>query len=97
MCNDLNCVPMLVEEWLAIRKQAGLKIDSETAKVTWEFGQILDPYRVGPELPDECYQIGRVYFARSPDSDIWVCFQDLPRETRDRLWEKLKSAECFDP
>jgi hypothetical protein len=90
-----------LEEWLAIRKAEGLKIDPDTAEVDWEYGQILDPYRVHPDLPEECQQIGRVYFARSPGSDIWVCFYDLPKKTCDALWEclesKLAAAENWLP
>ncbi len=32
-----------VEQWLTIRKEAGLKIDPETAKVIWDHRQVLDP------------------------------------------------------
>ena len=84
-----------VEQWLVIRKEAGLKIDPETAEVEWVYGQTLDPYGVDPDLPEECRQIGRNYFARSPGSDIWVCFDDLPDATRDALWAKHKSKLAF--
>ena len=50
--------------------------------------EVLDPYGVDPDLPEECQCIGREYFARSPGSDIWVHFHDLPEETRDALWER---------
>jgi hypothetical protein len=79
---------MPVEQWLAIRREAGLKIDAETAEVNWRYAQTLDPYGIYPEPPDECWQVGREYFARSPGSDIWVEFGDLPKATRDALWEK---------
>jgi hypothetical protein len=69
--------------WLAIRKEAGLKIDPETAEVHWGYGQTLDPYGVDPDLPEELQQIGREYFARSPGSDVWVHFGDLPETVRD--------------
>jgi hypothetical protein len=77
-----------LEEWLAIRKEAGLKINAETAEVDWMYALTLDPYGVYPELPEELQQVGREYFARSPGSDIWVEFGDLPKATRDALWEK---------
>lgn len=35
-----------VEQWLAIRKQAGLEIDPVTAEVDWAYGQTLDPYGI---------------------------------------------------
>ncbi len=65
--------PELSEEakkWLAIRREAGQKIDPETAEVTWVHAQVLDPYGLHPELPAVYDQIGREYFARAPDSDI---------------------------
>ena len=60
------------EQWLAVRKEAGLKIDPETAEVDWTYGQTLDPYGVLDEweLPEEFHQVGREYWARSPGSDI---------------------------
>jgi hypothetical protein len=81
--------------WLAIRKEAGLKIDPETAEVEWIYAHTLDPYGVYPELPEECQQVGREYFARSPGSDVWVDFGDLPEATRDALWKKHRSKLAF--
>jgi hypothetical protein len=83
---------LTVDQWLAIRKEAGLTIDPETAEVWWTYAQTLDPYGVYPDLPEECQQIGREYFARSPGNDIWVSFHDLPRETREALWKKHDSV-----
>src|SRR5262249_38080334 len=37
------------EAWLAIRKEAGLKIDPQTAEVDWGYALTLDPYGVYPE------------------------------------------------
>ena len=74
------------------RKEAGLKIDPETAEVMWDYGQTLDPYGVDPDLPEECRQIGRNYFARSPGSEIWVSFYDLPDATLTALWETPRSV-----
>jgi hypothetical protein len=34
---------MPMEQWLAIRKEAGLKIDPETAEVEWTYAYIQDP------------------------------------------------------
>jgi hypothetical protein len=53
-----------VEEWLAARKEEGLKIDPDTAEVDWHYAQTLDPYGVYPDLPEECQCVGRKYFAR---------------------------------
>jgi len=79
---DAGTTPITTEEWLAIRKEAGLKIDPET-------------YGVHPDLPEEYRQIGREYFARSPGSDIWVSFDDLPDAIREALWEKKKRELAF--
>jgi hypothetical protein len=87
--NDLN-----VEEWLQIRKDAALKIDAETAEIFWTYRLTMDPYGVLPELPEKYRQIGREYFARSPESDIWVSFYDLPDDTCNRLWEIDKHKLC---
>lgn len=84
-----------VEQWLAIRKEAGLQIDPETAEVDWWYVQILDPYGVDPDLPEEAQCVGRGYFARSPGSDVWVSFYDLPNKTEKALWKKHKSRLAF--
>jgi hypothetical protein len=83
------------EQWLAIRKEAALKIDPRTAEVFWRYAQTLDPYGVDPDLPKEYRQVGREYFARSPDSDAWVWFGDLPEKVRDALRERPKSKLAF--
>ena len=88
-----------IKKWLKIRKEEGLKIDPDTAEMTSERTQVLDPYCVYRDLPEECQQTGRTYFARSPGSDIWVEFGDLPDETREKLWERDEEkwliSECL--
>jgi hypothetical protein len=84
-----------VKEWLAIRKKEGRKINPETAKVDFIYAQTLDPYGVYPEPPQECWQVGREYFARSPGSDVWLWFGDLPAATAKALWEKHKAKLAF--
>ncbi len=86
---------MTVEQWLAIRKETALKIDPATAEIRWEYGQILDPYGVRSDLPEECYQVGRLYFARCPGSEIWVSFDDLPEATCEALWKKHRAELAF--
>jgi hypothetical protein len=76
---------MAIEEWLGARKEAGLKINPETAEVYWRHGQVLNPYGLDLDLPEEGHCIGRIYFARSPESEIWVEFGDLPDTTRTAL------------
>jgi hypothetical protein len=84
-----------VENLLAERKRAGCEIDPETAEVMWDYAYTLDPYGDDPDLPEEYQQVGRAYFARSPGSNVWVCFGDLPDATRDALWERHKSKLAF--
>ena len=90
-----NNTKMSVEEWLAVRKQAALDIDPDTAEVLWSYEQTLDPYGVMPEIPDELWQVGREYFARSPRSDVWVWFGDLPDPVREALWKKHWKVLAF--
>jgi hypothetical protein len=80
------------EQWLAVRREAALQIDAETAEVFWEHGQVLDPYGLY-DLTDEEFCIGRNYFARSPGSNVWVWFGDLPDVVSDRLWERLRAGD----
>jgi hypothetical protein len=84
-----------LEEWLAIRREVGLTIDPETAEVDCCYKQMLDPYGVYPNLPEECSEVGRVYFARSPESDIWVEFGGLPKATIERLRQRMEDGD-FD-
>jgi len=84
-----------IKNWLAIRKEAGLHIDPETAEVEWIYALTLDPYGIYPELPEEYRQVGREYFARSPGSDVWVEFGDLPEATRAALWKRHSSKLAF--
>ena len=89
------------EKLKAIRREAGLRNDPETAATMWYWAELFDPYRDGLDIPEDCQQIGRTYLARSPDSDIWVCYRDLPAETRDRLraldrQERASPAGIFD-
>jgi hypothetical protein len=83
------------EQWLAVRKDAGLKIDPETAEVFWEYGQVCDRYRLY-DLTAEEDCIGRNYFARPPGTDVWVSFDDLPAAVRDRLWARMRAGEFDD-
>jgi hypothetical protein len=82
------------EQWLALRKDAALRIDPETAEVYWGHGQICDPYGV-EDLSEEYQCIGRNYFARSPGIDVWVSFDDLPEVVCDRLWQRIDAGD-FD-
>jgi len=83
--------------WLEGRKEAGRKIDPNSAdvEVTFWWAQVFDPYGV-QDLPPEYECVGRSYFARSPDSGGWVSFYDLPKQTTDELWRKIRSGEVVD-
>ena len=84
---------MTVEQYLTTRKETALQIDPETAEFSWGWGRIMDLYGVDPDLPEEYDCVGRVYFARSPGSDVWVSFYDLPEGTVERLWERIGTGE----
>jgi hypothetical protein len=85
---DARMVSIRAEIWQALLEIAGCQIDPENAEVHWRFGQVVDPYGVYPDLPPECDCVGRLYFARSPGSRIWVEYGDLPEATRKALWQK---------
>jgi hypothetical protein len=86
---------MRKEQWLAVRREAGFKIDPETAEVFWEHGQVGDPYGLC-DPTDEGYCVGRNYFARSPGSDLWISFHDLPAVVCDRLWARMRAGDFDD-
>src|SRR5438270_7047268 len=86
---------MTTEELLAIRKEARLKIDPKSAEVCWRYAQVIDPYGIFPNVPEEADCIGRSYFARAPDSEVWVEFGDLPEATQNALWRKHKARLAF--
>jgi hypothetical protein len=83
------------KQWLSARKEQALKIDPERVEVFWEHGQVLDPYGLY-HLADEEKCIGRNYFTRSPGSDVWVSFDDLPKTVRDRLWARISAGDFDD-
>jgi hypothetical protein len=83
---DLPTVKVTMEYLNALRKAVGLTIDPANAEVEWTYA---------PDLPEEYVQVGREYFARSPGSDVWVNFYDLPEATRDALWKKHRPKLAF--
>jgi hypothetical protein len=84
-----------IEQYYAIRKAEGLKIDPATAEVCWSFEYSLDPYRIHPDLPEEFRCAGRERFARNPGSEIWVHFGDLPVATMEALWSHPNAKPSF--
>jgi hypothetical protein len=73
------------------RRAAGLLIDPSTAEIYWEYAYFFDVYGDGLPLLPQLDQVGREYFARAPDSDIWVSFRDLPDATRDAIRERFRA------
>jgi hypothetical protein len=92
---DVPTVEVTKKYLNVLRKAVGLHIDPETAEVEWIYAQTLDPYGDDPDLPAEYQQVGREYFARSPGSDVWILFDDLPEATHSKLWEKHKHKLAF--
>ena len=84
-----------VDQWLKIRKDAGLRIDPETAEVAWWYALTLDPYGIHPDFPEESDCVSRERFARSPGSDIWVSFDDLPKEVVAKIRKRHRSKLAF--
>jgi hypothetical protein len=78
-------VSIRAEIWRALLKIAGRQIGPENAEIHWRFGQVVDPYRLHPDVPAECDCVGRCYFARAPGSRVWIEFADLPAATRRAL------------
>lgn len=78
------------EEWMALRLAEAELIDPATAEWDWRWGQIIDPYGDISDFPKEWECVGRIYFARRPGSDIWVCFWDLPSEVSDALHDRRR-------
>jgi hypothetical protein len=90
MAREIAMTDNELEQWLAGRKKAGGAIDVATCEITWRHGQVLDPYGVRELTPEE-YQIGRLVFVRSPESDGWVSLYDLPKESAHALWQRIDS------
>jgi hypothetical protein len=86
-----------VRRWLAIRKEEALRIDPETAEIGSWPTRMFDPYCVLDEweLPEQFDLIGRVDFARAPGSNVWVAFEDLPEDTREKLWDRHSRKLAF--
>lgn len=82
----------------AVIEEAALKIDPETAEVSWCQGPYFDPYNFFND--DEEWQdlFEWTYWARSPGSEVWVEFCDLPEVTRDALQQKWNiEGSGFEP
>jgi hypothetical protein len=82
--------------WVASRKAAAATIDIQTCDLWWKHTQILDPYglfEAEGTFTDEEDQIGRVFFARSPESDGPVCEYDLSPAQREAMWARVDRGD----
>jgi len=84
---------MTDEQWLAIRREAALQVDPETAEVTSRYADLADPYGLHPDRPAEC--IGKVCFVRPSGCDVWVYDGDLPPATWSALLKKMEERQAF--
>ena len=77
-----------IEAWLAIRKEEGSRIDPKTAEFFWDYGPDEDPYGVRDrwELPEKFSRSGHQHWARNPGSDIYVHFNHVPDDVREKIW-----------
>jgi hypothetical protein len=68
-----------IKEFRERRREAGLKIDPETAEICMAWVEASDPYDIDPLLARELRRCPiKTWFVRSPGSDIWVEEEDLP-------------------
>jgi hypothetical protein len=95
MSRDEPTVTITYRHFCELLKIAGQQIDPATAEVEWSYALTLDPYGVWENMPEEYRQVGREYFVRAPESSVWVSFHDLPKVTRDALWNKYSSKLAF--
>src|SRR6516165_295370 len=89
-----DTVTIRTELFHALLQAAGREINPETAEVEWCYGEISDPYGVH-DVPKEYQCSCRNYFARAPDTNLWIEFDDLPEATQDALWKKHSSKLAF--
>jgi hypothetical protein len=87
----ISTVEVTVDYLNALRREVGRYIDPDTAEVDWVYAQVLDPYGDNPNLPEELQCTGRAYFARCPGTNVWICFDDLPDRTSDKLLKKTRT------
>jgi hypothetical protein len=74
-------------------KLAATLIDPDTAEIKCDSVSFLDPYGAYKSMP-EYDKIRPHYFARSPQSEIWVSWDDLPDEVACRLWRRHNDSDA---
>jgi hypothetical protein len=78
------------QEWLASRKEAGLKIAIETCELGRWPANDCDPYEIKIDLdPDIYVQVGTNRFVRSPESNGWVHEGDLPSAKAKAMYDRI--------
>jgi hypothetical protein len=93
--NGVRTMKVTMDYLSALRREVGRHIDPEKAEVDWAMRYIVDPYDDDPNLPGDLQCTGRAYFARCPGTDVWICFDDLPDCTSDKLLEKHEHKLAF--
>jgi hypothetical protein len=79
----------------SLGRQRNLDAGLVCIRILCGYSYTIDPYGVEPNLPDDCQQIGREFYARAPRGKIWVWFGDLADETREKLVDKHCSTLMF--
>jgi hypothetical protein len=79
--------PAEVGAWTRERKEAGTRIDPNTAEIWWLYTRILDPYDDGIDPPEDA--VGQTWFAMDPVERIPVYVGDLPDETHRLIDAKI--------
>jgi hypothetical protein len=86
-----------MQQWVASREEAGLKIDIETCELGCWYAYDCDPYGARPDLPEEMKQIGTNRFVRSAESRGWVCEDDLPLASVEAMYERIhREADTYE-
>ena len=91
-CDDTGRLTEEGKQQYKMCLEAALHIDPKTAEVKFEYVPFLDPYRLFQDVPNDQYVMRR-YFARSPGSNVWVDWDDLPEEVEDHLLMKHKKTD----
>jgi len=76
-------------------RDAAKLIDPATAEMMFQSVSMLDPYGVIDRDPEAEDCVGRAYFVRAPNSDIWVWTYDLPEGTLDKV-RQLQEAGYYN-
>jgi hypothetical protein len=90
MADDGEREKCMLERLNWIKSFGAQRINPDTAEVRYEYSQFLDPYGVSRR---KYYKMMAHYFARSPGSDIWVAWGDLPYEVEESLWQKHRQTD----